>query len=181
MHIGKVILSTSSESETFNVGAALGSLLTKNTVIGVNGELGVGKTVLIKGAAKALGIEHPIRSPTFTLLQVYQGFIPLYHFDFYRLEEEEELMEIGFYEFVESEGVVFIEWAQKFSACLPEEFLEIYLERYNIDNLQASNNRKIYLFPRGNYYEKMVEKLLEINRYDYQGRLTFNNLFAKNE
>ena len=76
------------------------------------GDLGVGKTVFTQGFAAGLGIKEPVSSPTFTILQVYdEGRLPFYHFDVYRISDPEEMYEIGFEEYIEGEGVCFIEWA----------------------------------------------------------------------
>ena len=181
MRTRKVVLSTSSEKETFNVGVAVGSLLKANTIIALGGELGVGKTLFIKGAAKSLGVDCILRSPTFTLLQEYIGAIPIYHFDFYRLEEEEELWEIGFHEYLENGGIVFIEWAFKFPSSLPDERLDIFIETYNLRDSFLHNRRKLYLVPYGEYYENLVDKLLEINQYDSQGKLMHQEIAEKDK
>jgi|GEM_PF-80976 len=172
MNTGKALLSTTSERETFAVGEALGGLLKRGTVIALDGDLGAGKTVLVKGATSGLGVERQVRSPTFNLLQVYHGRVPVYHFDFYRLEDEAELLEIGFQEYMDdTEGVVFIEWALKFPRELPGERLEIFLEYENSGEPGTSKHRKLYLMPRGEYYRELLDNLLETNQYDYRGRL----------
>jgi tRNA threonylcarbamoyladenosine biosynthesis protein TsaE len=91
--------------------------------------LGSGKTTFIQGFAAGLGIgaAYYVRSPTFTLLQVYHGRLPLYHFDFYRLSDVSEAYDIGFEEYLEAAGVVIVEWADKFPALLPPAHLHITL------------------------------------------------------
>ena len=92
------------------------------------GDLGVGKTVFTKGFARGLGIEEPVNSPTFTILQIYEeGRIPLYHFDVYRIEEPEEMEEVGFDEYVYGDGVCLIEWANRIEEILPEETVTIMI------------------------------------------------------
>lgn len=93
------------------------------------GDLGVGKTVFTKGFAAGLGIKEPVSSPTFTILQVYdEGRLPFYHFDVYRISDPEEMYEIGFEEYIEGEGVCFIEWANLIEELLPhsiQKFISI--------------------------------------------------------
>ena len=94
------------------------------------GDLGVGKTVFTKGFARGLGIDEPVSSPTFTILQIYdEGRIPLYHFDVYRIEEPEEMEEIGFDEYIEGDGVCLIEWAGRIADILPENIIVIRIEK----------------------------------------------------
>ena len=94
------------------------------------GDLGTGKTVFTKGFAKGLGIEEPVSSPTFTILQIYEeGRLPLYHFDVYRIEEPEEMEEVGFDDYVYGEGVCLIEWADRIEDLLPEGTTWILIEK----------------------------------------------------
>lgn len=94
------------------------------------GDLGVGKTVFTKGFAEGLGIEEPVSSPTFTILQIYEeGRLPLYHFDVYRIEEPEEMEEVGFDDYVYGDGVCLIEWAGKIEEILPEETIWVLIEK----------------------------------------------------
>ncbi|MCD8018855.1 MAG: tRNA (adenosine(37)-N6)-threonylcarbamoyltransferase complex ATPase subunit type 1 TsaE [Clostridiales bacterium] len=94
------------------------------------GDLGVGKTVFTQGFARGLGIEEPVTSPTFTILQEYEeGRLPFYHFDVYRILDVDEMYEVGFDDYVEGEGVCFIEWANRISEILPPERVEITIEK----------------------------------------------------
>ena len=105
------------------------------------GDLGVGKTVFTKGLAKGLGIEEPVSSPTFTIVQVYEeGRIPFYHFDVYRIGDVEEMDEIGFEEYVMGDGVSLIEWANLIEEILPIPRTEITIEK---DLEQGFSYRKI--------------------------------------
>lgn len=116
--------------DTFQIGELLGKKLTPGTVICLEGDLGVGKTVFVKGIAKGLGIVEPVSSPTFTILQEYrEGRIPLYHFDAYRIEDPEEMYEIGFEDYLFGDGVCFIEWASQIRELLPEDALWITIEK----------------------------------------------------
>ena len=90
-------------------------------ILALSGDLGVGKTVFTKGFAAGLGITDPVSSPTFTILQIYEGGrLPLYHFDVYRIEDPEEMEEVGLDEYLFGQGVCLIEWAEKIAEILPE-------------------------------------------------------------
>ena len=100
-----MILETNSPQETFSAGRQLGEKAFPGQVITLTGDLGVGKTVFTQGLAKGLGIEEPVNSPTFTIVQVYdEGRLPLYHFDVYRIGDIEEMDEVGFEEYVMGDG-----------------------------------------------------------------------------
>ncbi len=105
-----------SEAETQKVGEELVTLLSPKSLVLLQGELGAGKTVFVKGMARGLGIcAEEVRSPTFALIHEYcQGKIPLYHMDFYRLDEWKEVVHLGFMEYLEKEGIVVVEWGDKF-------------------------------------------------------------------
>ena len=86
-----------------------------------------GKTEFVKGLAEGFQVAEGVTSPTFTLLNIYQGTLPVYHFDLYRLEEPEELENIGFTEFIGTDGVAVIEWAERFPAEMPDEYIKVEL------------------------------------------------------
>ena len=124
------IYETLSPEETLEVGKELGKASVAGQVYALVGDLGVGKTVFTKGFAEGLGIEEAVNSPTFTILQIYdEGRIPLYHFDVYRVEEPEEMEEIGFDEYIEGDGVCLIEWAGRIADILPENIIVIRIEK----------------------------------------------------
>ena len=106
---------TKTAEETFALGASLGKQLIAGDTVALYGGLGAGKTVFTKGIASGLGISDEITSPTFTLLRQYTGRLPLCHFDLYRIEDEQELHEIGFYDYLDSDSVCVIEWPQNAS------------------------------------------------------------------
>lgn len=115
-----------SAEETFEYGYKLGSSVTPQSVFTLIGDLGVGKTVFTQGFAKGLGISDNVNSPTFTILQIYdEGRLPLYHFDVYRIGDVSEMDEIGFDEYVYSDGVSLIEWANLIEEILPEKYTQI--------------------------------------------------------
>jgi len=101
------------EEESFQLAKKLGEKAKKGEIYCLEGELGTGKTVFAKGFAKGLGIEEIVDSPTFTIVKEYQGREKLYHFDVYRIEDAEELQEIGFSEMISVDAVCLIEWASR--------------------------------------------------------------------
>ena len=112
--------------ETRAFGRELGLALRENAVVGLSGDLGAGKTEFVKGIAEGLGSIDPVTSPTFTLVHEYRsGRLPLFHMDFYRLETEEELEEIGFDDYLRQMGVCAIEWADRFSNRLPLDAIRV--------------------------------------------------------
>ena len=124
------IVETNGERETFELGRRLGLSADAGQVFALIGDLGVGKTVFTKGLAVGLGIEEPVSSPTFTIVQIYdEGRIPFYHFDVYRIGEPEEMDEIGYEDYVYGQGVSLIEWADLIQEILPEHYTEIRIEK----------------------------------------------------
>lgn len=125
-----MILETKSPEETFRIGEELGREAAPGQVFTLNGDLGVGKTVFTQGLARGLGIEEPVNSPTFTIVQVYDsGRLPFYHFDVYRIGNAEEMDEVGFEDYVMGDGVSLIEWANLIEEILPERRTEILIEK----------------------------------------------------
>ncbi|MCI6857702.1 MAG: tRNA (adenosine(37)-N6)-threonylcarbamoyltransferase complex ATPase subunit type 1 TsaE [Eubacterium sp.] len=123
-------IESNSEKDTFHFGEECGKKAVPGQVFCLYGDLGVGKTVFTKGFAAGLGITEPVSSPTFTILQVYdEGRLPLYHFDVYRISDPEEMYEIGFDEYLEGEGVCFIEWANLIEDLLPDHYTKIYIDK----------------------------------------------------
>ncbi|MBQ9910610.1 MAG: tRNA (adenosine(37)-N6)-threonylcarbamoyltransferase complex ATPase subunit type 1 TsaE [Lachnospiraceae bacterium] len=124
------IYETNSPEETFSVGQYYGENAAPGEVVCLDGSLGVGKTVFVKGFAKGLGIADHVVSPTFTILQVYEGGrLPMYHFDVYRIEDEDEMEEIGHEEFFYGEGVSLVEWAVRIEDLIPEYALRVTIEK----------------------------------------------------
>ena len=125
-----MIYETNSEKETFELGKNLGEQAKAGQIFCLNGDLGVGKTVFTQGFAKGLGIEENVNSPTFTIIQVYEeGRIPLYHFDVYRIGDPEEMYEIGYEEYFFGEGVCLIEWSKLIEELIPEEAINIEIDK----------------------------------------------------
>lgn len=144
-----------SVEETIRFGKKLGMLLAPGDVIALVGELGAGKTTLVKGIVQGLGItdKRIVKSPTFALVQKYEGRIPIYHFDAYRLEDAQEMLDIGSDEMIYGNGVAIVEWADKVSGCLPKEYLKITLTAV------SENERNIEICGYGSRYGKMINSL----------------------
>ena len=116
---------SSSEQETRELGKRMAGKVTPGTVISLRGSLGAGKTVFAKGFALGLGITEAIVSPTFTLVQEYDGRLKLYHLDLYRLSGEDEFESMGGEDFLYSDGVALIEWSEKIEDMLPDDTIFI--------------------------------------------------------
>lgn len=118
----------SSAEEMQELGNAVAKGLAAGDVIAVTGNLGAGKTHLSKGIAQGLGFEGEVTSPTFSLVQEYEGNVPIFHFDFYRMKAVDEVLDIGWDDYLESGGVVIVEWADMFAELLPEGCDWIHIE-----------------------------------------------------
>ena len=140
------------ENKTREIGYKLGKLLFPGSVICLIGDLGAGKTTMTQSLAKALEVDDYITSPTFTIVNEYEGKMPLYHFDVYRIGSSEEMYDIGFDEYIDAEGVCIIEWANIIEDILPDEYLKIELK-------YKETGREMILNPVGEKYEKIVEEL----------------------
>ena len=106
----------------------LGSLLTPGSVVALTGPLGSGKTTFVKGIARSLGITEDITSPTFTIISEYEGRLPLFHMDLYRISGEEELEDTGGVELMSGNGISVIEWAENAEETLPEDTIHVTFE-----------------------------------------------------
>lgn len=117
------------EKDTFEIGKRLGKAAKSGEIYCLIGQLGVGKTVFTKGFAKGLEVEEIVSSPTFTIVQEYKGRLSFYHFDVYRIEEAEEMEEIGYEDYFYGKGVCLIEWANQIKEILPPKFYQIKIEK----------------------------------------------------
>ncbi len=125
-----MIWETFGAEETFALGKRIGETILPGTVIALEGDLGVGKTVFTQGVAKGLGISEPVSSPTFTIVQVYEGGrLPFYHFDVYRISDVEEMEEIGYEDCFYAEGVCLVEWANLIQELIPEDGCLVKIEK----------------------------------------------------
>jgi len=148
-------LVTHSAAETQKVGISIGKLAEPGDIFLLIGDLGAGKTCLTQGIAYGLDIQEYTLSPSFVIMRELHGRLPLYHMDFYRLENIAEISDLGLDDYLFGEGVCVIEWANKGLTVLPEDHLLI-----GIDYL-SNNERSFVIEPRGERYIRMVEQLRE--------------------
>jgi tRNA threonylcarbamoyladenosine biosynthesis protein TsaE len=141
-----------SVEETYKIGKLIGSLVNSGDIICLIGDLGTGKTQIAKGIASGLGIEDHITSPTFTIVNEYTGRLKLYHFDVYRVNDPDEIASIGFDEYIFSDAVSIIEWANYIEELIPPGNLTITIEKliefgddYRKINIQYSDIRYDYI------------------------------------
>ncbi len=147
----KHVIKTQSVEETQKVAYAIGKWVKPGMILTLEGDLGAGKTTFTKGLAKGLDIKRNVNSPTFTIIKEYQGRLPLYHMDVYRLENGAD--EIGLDDYLYGEGVCVIEWASMIEDLLPNERLDIKIFR------DGESERRIELLPIGSEYETVSEEL----------------------
>ena len=141
--------------ETTKIGEQIGKLLNSGDIICLTGDLGTGKTHISKGIAQGLGVTEYITSPTFTIVNEYDsGRLKLYHFDVYRVSDPDEIYAIGFDDYIFSEGVSLIEWANYIEEILPKDYIHIFLEK-DLEN--GENFRKITITPYGDRYNYIKE------------------------
>lgn len=145
-------ITINSELETIELAQNFESEKFPNMIICLNGELGSGKTMFVKGIANALGIQDTITSPTFNIIKEYDGELPLYHLDVYRLDGDTN--GVGIEEYFSKGGVVVIEWADTIKSILPEERLDIKFK------VVGENKRVLVIMPHGQKYEELCEAVL---------------------
>jgi tRNA threonylcarbamoyladenosine biosynthesis protein TsaE len=145
-HTAKLTLISRNPEETFHIGKIIGRNLTESDVVALVGDLGTGKTCLTQGIARGLGVpdEYQITSPSFTLINEYQGRMMLYHFDLYRLSRASEMDDMGYEEYLFGQGVSVIEWADKVNGILPDDtlFVLINYTDENARNIIISGHKK---------------------------------------
>ena len=143
------VIETESEKETEALGEHLASCLAPGDLLALHGELGAGKTCLVRGIARGLGVdEGSVASPSFTLINEYEGRLPLVHLDGYRLDSAEAFEELGLEDYFEGEGVLVIEWAEKVPD-LPEERIDIAIQWLD------ENRRDFRISARGPVAERL--------------------------
>lgn len=153
------VLVSDSKEETQRQASLLAGLLHAGDVVNLSGDLGAGKTAFIQGLAKGLGIKERVTSPTFTLLKVYPGPLPLYHFDVYRLQRSRQLIELGYEEYVYGSGVTVIEWGDRVLELLPDERLDIEVRWAQP---VSENKRLLEIIPRGERWKAAVAEWLDL-------------------
>ncbi len=142
-------LESDSAEKTNQIGQRLATFLEPGDVLGLSGELGSGKTVLTKGVAKGLKVKETITSPTFAIIREYQGRLPLFHFDVYRIEAK-HLEELGYEDYFFSNGVSIVEWSERVAGKLPKDYLEIDLSYGH-----GESDRVINFIGHGNWEQRV--------------------------
>ncbi len=154
----------SKEEDTIKVGEVLGRSLKPGDIVALKGELGAGKTVLVKGIAKGLDIKEEPNSPTFVIMNAYEGRVPLYHFDFYRISGIFELEGIGYEDYFYGDGVSVVEWADRMEEVFPENAIRIEIKIPAI-RITNSNLREINVEGEEKWlslFKSMVEQVFPI-------------------
>lgn len=152
---------TASTEETIALGERLGKELRAGDVLVLTGDLGAGKTQLTKGIAAGMGVADDVTSPTFNILMVYEGEqMPLYHFDLYRLDDPDQLEDIGFYDALEGDGPCVIEWGEQFSDEIGPERLDVFLTRLDDQaGVGEEPSREVRLVAHGARAEELAASL----------------------
>ena len=145
-------LTLKTEQDMEALGSRIARALPTGGFVALCGDLGAGKTVLCRGAGRALGLDH-LSSPTFTIVQEYPTVPPLFHFDAYRLADEDELYAMGFEDYLDRSGLILMEWADRVTGALPRERLDIAIVGSGADE------RMVRLLPHGEIYEGLVQHL----------------------
>jgi len=145
-----------SEAQTRRLGARLGELAQGGEVIALQGTLGTGKTRWAQGIGLGLQVLTPITSPTFTLVNEYQGRLRLYHIDLYRISEAREALEFGLDEYMAGDGVCVIEWAERALGALPQDHLWITL--HHLDD----NKRRVTMCAHGEYHRRLLQEFQQV-------------------
>ena len=146
-----------SPQQTQLLGSYLGKLARKADVLLLTGELGTGKTCLVQGIARGLDVEEYAFSPSFVILRQYQGRLPMYHIDFYRIDSLSEIAGLGLEEYFYGDGICVVEWAEKGQQLLPEDNLLISMQYV----AASPTARSIRLKPRGQRYNRLMKQLKE--------------------
>ncbi|MFC4766877.1 tRNA (adenosine(37)-N6)-threonylcarbamoyltransferase complex ATPase subunit type 1 TsaE [Effusibacillus consociatus] len=144
---------THTPEETRRIAERLARLLDPGDVLTLSGDLGAGKTTFTQGLARGLAVEESVSSPTFTLIREYEGRIPLYHMDLYRLGEQADSENLGIDEYLYGDGVCVIEWAEYIKSLLPEEYLQVTIRK------MGESERQITISGAGKRFAGLIEEL----------------------
>ena len=120
-----ILHKTNSQAETVKLGEVLGKTLKSGSIVALIGDLGAGKTYLTKGIVKGLGLKAAVRSPTFVIMNIYPGKMPVFHYDCYRLKDESEMEKLGYEEYFYGSGVTVIEWADRIPGIIPKTAVKV--------------------------------------------------------
>ncbi len=148
---------TRNEAETRAIGEKLGSMLGPGDFVALYGDLGAGKTRFAQGVARGVGVDPNVHitSPTYTILNEYNGNYPFYHFDLYRLDGDADITELGFDEYFHGGGVCLVEWADRLASGFPEQHLKVYFY------FESEDSRRIEFVWSGDRYSEMVRKIIK--------------------
>lgn len=146
-------LTVNNLKDTEQIGKIISHCLEKGTVLCLDGDLGVGKTSLTQFIAREFGVDDYITSPTFNIIKEYKGKLPFYHMDVYRIDSEDDMYDLGYDEYIYSEGVTIIEWSHKIVGILPEDRINIEIKRLD------DYSRLMIIDGNGSTYEKLIEEL----------------------
>jgi len=150
---------TKSPEETKNLGKEISKIIKPGDLLAFYGELGAGKTCFIQGISLGLEVKDYVTSPSFTIINEYQGKIPIYHFDLFRFDNAEEILELGYEEYFYGEGLIVIEWAEKIERFLPKEHLKIDIK------FKDCYERTISFISQGDRFDKFLKELSKIEDF----------------
>lgn len=153
--MGTLELVTRGPEETRALGEALARVLEPGDVVSLTGDLGAGKTTLVQGLCRGLGVSEPVLSPTFTLVREYEGRVHVYHVDVYRLDRLQDVVDLGFPEILEAGGLVLVEWGDAVESLLPESHLQVELTIPPV----AEDLRHLAVAPRGPTWARRQEQM----------------------
>ncbi|MDD4779668.1 MAG: tRNA (adenosine(37)-N6)-threonylcarbamoyltransferase complex ATPase subunit type 1 TsaE [Tissierellia bacterium] len=139
--------------DTEKIGKVIAGALEKGSVVCLDGDLGAGKTTLTQFIAREFGVNEYVTSPTFTIIKEYEGKLPFYHMDVYRIESEDDMYDLGYEEYIYSDGVTIIEWSNNIINMLPENRINIYIQR------GYGETRILNIIGKGLVYDKLIEEL----------------------
>jgi len=155
------IFTSDGPDSTRQLGNIIGRTVRGGELICLQGNLGAGKTILTQGIASGLEVKEWINSPTFNLIIEYEGRLPLYHMDLYRIDNPEMLFDIGFEEYIHGEGVAVIEWAEKAVPFIPEEHLLIRIESLEMDGDAETDSRRLHARASGDRHIELLKGMIE--------------------
>lgn len=164
--VEECLIYSSSEEETIKLGEELGKLLKPGTIVGLNGQLGAGKTVFVKGIARGLNTLEEPNSPTFVIMSKYEGKVPLYHFDLYRISSAEELEEIGYEDYFYGDGVTVVEWSDRVKEVFPDSTIKVEITIPAEAERNSETLRKINIQGEGRWlssFKNTVEQALQLS------------------